>query len=136
MNYYGRRGRDAPRDREPEGRCQAAPATSENATESAPGRRLHVLADGSQLQTLGSRNVSRRRARGYSHEHECALARVTVKLHPADEIAYYGEILSKFRELDLEVVSHGDVTALFDAAEQQVDSRRTARRCSRRWRSS
>ncbi len=46
-----------------------------------------------------------------------ARSRVTVKLHPADEIAYYGEILSKFRELDLEVVSHGDVTALFDAAD-------------------
>ena len=52
--------------------------------------------------------------------------RVTVKLHPADEAAHYGEILSEFAELEPEIVAHGDVTALFDSADVYITTYSTS----------
>src|SRR5204862_2659861 len=47
-------------------------------------------------------------------------ARVTVKLHPADEAEHYREVLAAHSGLSVELVSSGDVAAMFGAADVYV----------------
>jgi hypothetical protein len=52
--------------------------------------------------------------------------RLTLKLHPADEIAHYAVILSRFAELEPVIVSNGDVVSLFDDADVYVTTYSTS----------
>jgi hypothetical protein len=51
---------------------------------------------------------------------------LTVKLHPADESAYYDQILGRHAALEPAVVAQGDVTAMFDDADVYITTYSTS----------
>jgi hypothetical protein len=53
-------------------------------------------------------------------------ARVTLKLHPADELAHYSEILARFNDLAPDVIVNGDVTTLYDRADLYITTYSTS----------
>ena len=57
---------------------------------------------------------------------EASRSRVRLKLHPADRPDHYREILKRFGELDLEILTTGDVVAQFDAADLYVTTYSTS----------